>query len=31
VMEAVYPSLLASLKARGRDLAAECPSRVGAR
>ncbi len=31
VMEAVYPSLLVSLKARGRDLAAECPSRVGVR
>ena len=31
VMEAIYPPLLASLKARGRDLAAECPSRVGTR
>jgi hypothetical protein len=31
VLEAIYPSLLASLKARGRDLAAECPSRVGVR
>ena len=31
VMEAVYPSVLASLKARGQDLAAECPSRVGVR
>jgi hypothetical protein len=31
VMEAIYPSILASLKARGRDLAAECPSRVGVR
>ena len=31
VMEAVYPSVLASLKARGRDLATECPSRVEVR
>jgi hypothetical protein len=31
VMEAIYPSILASLKARGRDLAAECPPRVGVR
>jgi hypothetical protein len=31
VMEAIYPSLLANLKARGRDLAAECPPRVGTR
>ena len=31
VMEAVFPSILASLKARGRDLATECPSRVGVR
>jgi hypothetical protein len=31
VMEAVYPSVLASLKARGHDLATECPSRVEVR
>jgi len=31
VLEAIYPSILASLKARGRDLAAECPPRVGVR
>jgi uncharacterized protein len=31
VMETIYPSLLASLKARGRDLEAECPPRVGVR
>jgi len=31
VMDAVFPSILASLKARGHDLEAECPSRVGAR
>ena len=31
VMEAIFPSILASLKARGRDLAAECPPRVGVR
>ena len=31
VMEAVYPSLLASLKARGRDLVAECPSKAEVR
>ena len=31
VLESIYPSILASLKARGRDLAAECPSRVGVR
>ena len=31
VMEAVYPSLLASLKARGRDLAAECPPKAEVR
>ncbi len=31
VMEAVYPALLASLKARGRDLAAECPSKAEVR
>ena len=31
VMEAIYPSILVSLKARGRDLATECPSRVGVR
>ncbi len=31
VMEVVYPSLIGALKARGRDLEAECPSRVGAR
>jgi len=31
VMEAIYPAVLASLKARGHDLAAECPSSVGVR
>ena len=31
VMEAVYPSLLASLKARGVDLAAECPLKAEVR
>ena len=31
VLETIYPSILASLKARGRDLATECPSRVGVR
>ncbi len=31
VMESIYPSVLASFKARGRDLATECPSRVGVR
>ena len=31
VMEAIFPALLASLKARGRDLEAECPSNVGVR
>lgn len=31
VMEAIYPQILASLKQRGRDLASECPSQVGAR
>ena len=31
VMESIYPSILASLKARGHDLATECPSRVGVR
>jgi uncharacterized protein len=31
VMEAVYPSILASLKQRGRDLATECPGQIGAR
>jgi hypothetical protein len=31
VMDAIFPSLLASLKARGRDLEAECPPNVGAR
>ncbi len=31
VMEAVYPSILASLKQRGRDLEAECPRQVGTR
>jgi hypothetical protein len=31
VMDAIYPSLIGSLKARGRDLEAECPSRVGVR
>jgi len=31
VMEAVYPALAAILKARGRDLDAECPPRLGAR
>jgi len=31
VMETVFPAILASLKARGRDLATECPSLVGVR
>jgi hypothetical protein len=31
VMEAIYPSLLASLKARGRDLVAECPVKAEVR
>ena len=31
VMDAIFPSLLASLKARGRDLEAECPPGVGVR
>jgi hypothetical protein len=31
VMDAIFPSILASLKARGRDLDAECPPNVGAR
>jgi uncharacterized protein len=31
VMDSIYPSLMVSLKARGRDLEAECPSRVGVR
>jgi hypothetical protein len=31
VMDAVYPSILASLKQRGRDLATECPPQLGAR
>ncbi len=31
VMDSIYASLLGSLKARGRDLEAECPSRVGVR
>jgi hypothetical protein len=31
VLDQVYPAILASLKARGRDLATECPSRVGVR
>jgi hypothetical protein len=31
VMESIYPALVASLKARGRDLEAECPPRVGTR
>jgi hypothetical protein len=31
VTEAVYPALLASLKARGRDLAAECPPKAEVR
>ena len=31
VMEAVYPALLASLKARGRDLTAECPVKAEVR
>jgi hypothetical protein len=31
VMASVYPSLMAILKARGRDLEAECPPRLGAR
>jgi hypothetical protein len=31
VMEAIYPSLLASLKARGRDLSSECPLKAEVR
>jgi hypothetical protein len=31
VMDSIYPSILASLKQRGRDLSAECPAEVGAR
>ena len=31
VMEAIYPALLASLKARGTDLAAECPLKAEVR
>jgi len=31
VTEAIYPSILASLKARGRDLAAECPLKAEVR
>jgi hypothetical protein len=31
VMASIYPSLMAILKARGRDLEAECPPRLGAR
>ena len=31
VMDAVYPSILASLKQRGRDLTAECPSQASMR
>ncbi len=31
VMDAIFPSILASLKARGRDLEAECPPSVGVR
>jgi hypothetical protein len=31
VMDQIYPSVMAALKARGRDLEAECPSRVGVR
>ncbi len=31
VMDAIYPSILASLKQRGRDLVAECPSQIGVR
>jgi uncharacterized protein len=31
VMDAIYPSILASLKQRGRDLESECPRQVGAR
>jgi uncharacterized protein len=31
VLEKFYPSILASLKARGRDFAAECPSRAEVR
>lgn len=31
VMDAVLPSILASLKQRGRDLLAECPSQLGLR
>jgi hypothetical protein len=31
VMDAIFPSIMASLKARGRDIEAECPSNVGVR
>jgi len=31
VMDSIYPSILASLKQRGRDLNAECPAEVGVR
>jgi hypothetical protein len=31
VMDFIYPSLMVTLKARGRDLETECPSRVGVR
>jgi hypothetical protein len=31
VMDTIYPSILASLKLRGRDLESECPRQVGAR
>ena len=31
VMEAVFPSILASLKQRGRDLVSECPGQLGLR
>ena len=31
VLETIYPSILASLKARGHDFAAECPSRAEVR
>jgi hypothetical protein len=31
VMDSIYPSILASLKERGRDLKAECPGVVGVR
>jgi hypothetical protein len=31
VMDSIYSSLMVNLKARGRDLEAECPSRVGVR